>query len=282
MTRKQVISQAAAVLARRNIEESRLEAEVLLRHLLGLSRVQLYQDLDQELDLKAVAEFARLVERRLNGEPVAYITGHREFYGLDFHVDPRVLIPRPETELLVERALDLARKRQISSIADIGTGSGAIAVSLALKLPRVKIYATDVSEPALMVARLNCRRHGVAGRVQLLKGDLLDPLRMPVDLIIANLPYVTASELSRKSPGSFEPELALNGGPDGLEKIRKLSLSLSEKLKPGGSLLLEIGAGQSRDVTGFLRGVFPAAEIELTPDLAGISRVLGLTLPAQV
>ena len=277
MILKEALHETEVVLARQHIEDPRLESELLLRHVLGISRVQLYQDLHRELGPREEADFGRLIERRLSAEPVAYITGHREFYGLDFYVDRGVLIPRPETELLVEKALGLAREKPIGSIADVGTGSGAIAVSLALNLPQTRIYATDVSDSALRVALLNCRRHGVADRVCLLEGDLLDPLPEPVDLIVANPPYVTEAEVREQGLATFEPELALNGGYDGLEKIRKLCCKLDEKLHPEGTLLLEIGLGQSQTIVGLLRGLFPLAKIEITPDLSGIDRVVSLT-----
>ena len=225
-------------------------------------------------------DFERLIKRRLGGEPTAYITGHREFYGLDFYVDRRVLIPRPESELLVEKTLCLAQNHPVSTIADIGTGCGAIAISLALNLPQAKIYATDISAPALKVARVNCQRHGVADRVCLLAGDMLDPLPESVDLIIANLPYVRVLEVSQMGLANFEPQLALSGGWDGLEKICRLCREVNDKLRPEGYLLLEIGQGQSGAVTGFLRSLFPSAKIDIAPDLSGIDRVVSLNLAA--
>jgi release factor glutamine methyltransferase len=278
MTLNQVLSRAREVLTRRDGEGSGFEAELLMRQALGISRVRLYQDLDRELSPGEEADFERLFSRHLSGEPVAYITGHREFYGLDFYVDRAVLIPRPETELLVDRALELARERPVATIADIGTGSGAIAISLALNLPQAKVFATDVSARALKVARLNCQRHGVLDRVYLLSGDLLSPLPEPVSLIVANLPYVREEEVSRRNLASFEPWLALAGGSDGLGKIRELCGKLGDKLYPGGSLLLEIGIGQGRTVAGLLRSLFPSAQIEITPDLGGIDRVISLRL----
>ena len=278
MTLRQTLSGARQVLASHNIIDAPLECELLLRYALNISRVQLYQDLNRRLSPKEEADFGQLIKRCLSGEPTAYITGHREFYGLDFYIDRRVLIPRPESELLVEKALYLAQHKPVFTIADIGTGSGAIAISLALGLPQAKIYATDISAPALEVAQFNCQRHGVADRICLLEGDMLDPLPEPVDLIIANLPYVRELEVSRTGLASFEPLLALNGGRDGLEKIRRLCRRVSDKLQPRGCLLLEIGQGQSRAVASFLCGLFPSAKIEITPDLSGIDRVVGLTL----
>jgi len=275
VTLKQALKRAREILAAHDVEDASLESELLLRHALKLSQVQLYQDFSRELSPQQAETFWGLMQRRLKGEPSAYITGHREFYGLDFYVDPRVLIPRPESELLVEKALDLAQSRSVSVIAEIGTGCGVIAVSLALNLPQIKIYATDISAEALEVARLNCQKHGVPDRIHLLQGDMLDPLPEAVDLIIANLPYVKKAELSPLA--DFEPTLALNGGTDGLEKIRQLSNQLGNLLRPGGTLLMEIGQGQSRAVTVQLRNRFPSAELEVTTDLAGIGRVISLT-----
>jgi len=277
VTLKQALSQSRGLLAASDIEDAALESELLLRHVLKISRVQLYLDLSRELSPKQEETFWRLVKRRLNGEPTAYITGHREFYGFDFYVAPDVLVPRPESELLVEKALNLAHHRNISTIAEIGTGCGAIAISLALNLPETKIYATDISAPALKVALFNCQKHGVANRICLLQGDMLDPLPEPVDLIVANLPYVKEAELL-PALASFEPMLALNGGSEGLEKIRQLCQQAGSKLRPQGCLLLEIGQGQGEAVTSSLCSLFPSARIEVAPDLSGIERAVGLCL----
>ena len=284
MNLKQALARARETLAANNIEEAPLESELLLRHALNIGRVQLYQDLNRELRPEQDEAFRQLIQRRLKGEPSAYITGHREFYGIDFHVDRRVLTPRPESELLVEKAIDMAQTRPISSIADIGTGSGAIAVSLALNLPEAKIYATDISAAALEVALINCQQHGVADRVYLLRGDMLEPLPEPVDLIVANLPYVKPVDMPRTQaePLRFEPPLALNGGEDGLEKIYKLCQQAADKLNPQGCLLLEIGQGQQEAVADLLANLFPRAQIEVTPDLAGIERVVSLRLTPKL
>lgn len=279
MTLKQTFSHAREILTTNNIEDASLESELLLRHTLKISRVQLYLDLDYELSSKEEETLWHLIERRLNGEPTAYITGHREFYGLDFCVDPSVLIPRPESELLVEKALKLAQIRTILTIAEVGTGCGAIAISLALNLPQAKIYATDISASALKVALFNSQKHRVTNRICLLQGDMLNPLPEPVDLIVANLPYVKESELSPVYSANSEPPLALNGGSDGLEKIHQLCRQVNTKLCPDGYLLLEIGQGQGRAITTFLRSLFPSAKIEVTPDLDSIDRVVSLTLP---
>ena len=285
------------------IEDPPLESILLLMHALKTNRVQLYLDFDNQLSPEQSQQFWELVQRRLKGEPSAYILGHREFYGLDFNVDSSVLIPRPDTELLVEKALELAQSGSVSTIADIGTGCGAIAISLALKLPRAKIYATDISAAALKVASANCQKHGVSGRICLLEGDLLEPLPEPVDLIVANLPYVSEADLAKVNTLGFEPTLALDGGPDGLDKIRRLCTQLTHstpfgfaqgqvsslgfardksgqagKLRSSGSLLLEIGQGQREAVTAFLHNLFPSARIEAFTDLAGIGRVVSMKI----
>jgi len=276
MTLKQALSHAREMMKANDIEDFPLESELLLRHTLKINRVQLYQDLDEELSLKQEKTFWKLIKRRLSHEPTAYITGHREFYGLDFYVNPHVLIPRPESELLVELALSTAANQQLSTIADIGTGCGAIAISLALNLPQSKIYATDISSSALEVAQINCNKHGLVKRIHLLQGDMLNPLPEPVDLIVANLPYVRKAELPRIIPAKFEPLLALDGGPDGLQKISQLCRQVKNKLRPTGYLLLEIGQGQRKAVTSLLHSFFQCANIEVTLDLGGIDRVVSL------
>ncbi len=279
MTIKQALSRARKILTANNIEDAPLESELLLRHALKISRPKLYLELDRELNPQQDKDFRHLIKRRLNNEPIAYITRHREFYGLDFYVDSNVLIPRPESELLVEKALKLAQEQAVSTIVEVGTGCGAIAISLALSLPQAKIYATDISAAALKVALFNCQKHGVADRICLLPGDMLDLLPEPVDLVVANLPYVRETELSQVNTLDFEPRLALNGGWDGLEKIGQLCSQIGGKLRPGGCLLLEIGQGQGGAVTTLLRSLFPSAEIEVAPDLSGIDRVVSLTFP---
>jgi len=276
LTLKQALRRARDILVENGVEDALLEGELLLRHTLKISRVQLYINLEKELAPRQEEALRHLLERRLSGEPAAYITGRREFYGLDFNVNPGVLIPRPESELLVEKALSIAKNRPSVIIADIGTGSGALAISLAVGLPRAKVYAADISVAALKVARLNCRKHGVSDRVRLLEGNLLEPLPEPVDIIVANLPYVSWSELA---PG-LEPPLALDGGADGTETIKRLCRQVGGKLKSGGSLLLEIGQGQREAVTAILHNIFPGGEIEVIPDLGGIDRVVSLSLSA--
>jgi release factor glutamine methyltransferase len=278
VNRRQALAQARGTLADNNIDDATLEGEILLRHVLGINRSQLFADLDGNVSPAQAENLEQLLERRLSGEPSAYITGHREFYDLDFKVNRHVLIPRPESELLVEKALSLCRSHAISIIADIGTGCGAIAISLAKNLPAATIYATDISPQALEVAGENCLRHGVTDKVVLLQGDMLGALPEPVDLIVANLPYVREAELPGSGPLSFEPRLALNGGKDGLDRISILCRQGGEKLRNNGSMLLEIGQGQTQAVKAIMHESFPSALIEIDRDLAGIERVISLRL----
>jgi len=272
---RQAFSELRTRLAAAGMEDASLEAELLLRHTLEMSRVQLYLELDRELGREERRSLGQLAQRRLSGEPAAYITGHREFFGLDFYVDARVLIPRPETELLAEEAIRLARRHDIKSIAEIGTGCGAVAVSLALNLPGIAVYATDISPEALEVARLNCRRHGVEGDIRLLEGDMLASLPAPVDLVVANLPYVREGELVGAGV-SHEPRLALDGGGEGLDKIYRLCRQVAAGPGKPGHLLLEIGQGQSEAVSAYLRRLFPLAGVTSSRDLGGIERVVRL------
>jgi release factor glutamine methyltransferase len=278
VTRREVLDHARQVLTKNHINDASLEAELLLRHTLDINRVRLYSEQDVELTPQQSADFWQKIERRMKNEPSAYITGHREFYGLDFQVNTSVLIPRPETELLVEKAILCAKKYRLPVIVDTGTGSGAIAISLAVNLPDARIYATDISVSALEIAYKNTIQHGVSDRIRLLHGDLLQPVPQTVDIIVANLPYVTATDMLSVNTAGYEPQLALDGGHDGLDIIRKLCSQVPGKLKPNGCLLMEIGMGQKNAVVDFLRDLFPTAGIEIIPDLSGIDRVIILRL----
>jgi release factor glutamine methyltransferase len=281
VTIEQALSRAREILTANNIEDASLECEILLRYALKISRVQLYLDLYHELSPKQEENFWSLITRRANHEPTAYITRHCEFYGFDFYVDHRVLIPRSGSELLVDQTLKLMLKHSIKKrrpclIAEVGTGSGAIAISIARHLPQVKIYASDISAPALEVAAINCQKHQVANRIDLLLGNMLEPLLKPVDLIVANLPYIKESEMNELSPEIqvFEPRLALAGGEDGLAKIHQLLTQARGKLRARGSMLLELGDGQISETASLARHYFPHAEVEAVPDILGVSRVL--------
>ena len=280
MTLREALRQAEARIASRNISDARIEAELLLMHALGIRKAELYARLGDPLPPAVGNKFQGLVERRVRHEPAAYILGRHEFYGIALYVDSRVLIPRPETELLVETTLAFTERRfgggQPCSIVDVGTGSGAIAIALALHLPQARIYATDVSSDAIDVARVNCTRHGVEGRIELLVGDLLEPLSQPVDLIVANLPYVKDADIPQLIPEirDFEPVAALSGGTDGLDKVRLLLAQAREHLLPQGAVMLEIGLDQAVEAVSLANGRFPKSKVELLKDFAGIERVL--------
>ena len=273
-------------LAQSALDSPRLDAAILLAHALGITRAQLHAHPRGQPSSAELARYRQLIERRARREPVAYIVGHKEFYELNLFVDNRVLIPRPETELLVEKAIEISQRQSV--VADVGTGSGAIAVSLAVHLPQALVYATDASPAALEVAVRNCRRHGVEDRVHLLQGHLLEPLPEPVDLIVANLPYVSQAELAQLPPGisRYEPREALDGGPDGLDYIRRLLAQAEGHLEPGGVVLLEIGATQGSAVVALAERHFPAARVGIVRDYAGLDRVVivskgaGASLPA--
>jgi release factor glutamine methyltransferase len=279
MTSRQALNRARELLANHKIEDASLEAELLLRHTLKIDRTQFYTEPDRMLTKQQEETYWQFVERRIKGEPSAYITGHREFFGLDFYVDKNALIPRPETELLVEQAIAHAGKYLNPLIVDVGTGCGNIAISLAARLPQAKIYAIDISEAALKVASRNCLKHQVADRVKLLVGNLLESATTPVDLIIANLPYVLTADVPQVNTSGFEPHLALDGGLDGMNVIKKLCLQAKDKLQPAGCLLLEIGVGQSKIVADFLQNLYPSANIVFMSDFNGIERVVCMTLP---
>jgi len=271
------LAQAATRLANQGVESPRLDAELLLAHALGLNRAAVLSRPEQRLTPKQLTHYRALVARRGDREPLAYIVGYREFFGLEFLVDNRVLIPRPETELLVEHALEIAKHRATPlKIADVGAGSGAVAVTLAVHLPGATIYALDQSADALEVVADNARRHHVTGRVHCLHSDLLSALPGPVDLITANLPYVTSEEWPDLAPEIqfHEPRSALDGGPDGLDLIGRLLQTAHPHLCPSGAILLEIGASQGATTTTLARQNLPQASVHLVQDYAGLDRLV--------
>ena len=253
-------------------DTARLDAELLLGHVMSVRRAALIAHPERTLSSAQENAYEELVAQRAEHYPLPYLTGHVEFYGLEFGVTPEVLIPRPETELLV----DLALAREPDTVVDVGTGSACIAVALAVHLPGALIYATDISPAALAVARLNAERHSVAGRVRLFAGDLLTPRPPLVDVIVSNPPYVTDDEWASLpiSVRDHEPRLALDGGPDGLTIIQRLLSEAPSVLRPGGSLLIEIGARQAEPAMHLARTAFPEATVRVHPDLAGHDRVL--------
>jgi release factor glutamine methyltransferase len=280
----QALNQTTGKFRQNQLEEAHNEAVVLLCYLLKLNKASLYARPELELTEAQLAELDSLVERRLGGEPAAYIVKQKEFYGIDIYIDHRVLIPRPETEAIVEEAVKFARRnpggkkesqKQIV-IADVGTGSGAIAIALARQLPYSLIYAIDISRPALEVAALNVKRQSLMDRIVLLQGDLLQPVDAPLDIVVANLPYIASAivpQLAREI-ALHEPRIALDGGLQGTSLFSDLIGQVKQKLNPGGVLLMEIGKGQDRDVASMIRRAFPGAKVSFIRDLQGINRVI--------
>jgi release factor glutamine methyltransferase len=269
----------ASSLLAAHVDRPQVEAELLLARLLNQPRTYLYAHPEASLNSEQAATYARWVERRAAGEPLPYITGQIEFFGLMFAVTPDVLIPRPETETLVETALTWLKTHPAATAVDVGTGSGCIPVALAVHAPALHIYATDISSAALQVARANAERHNVADRITFIEGDLLTPLSEQVDLIVSNPPYVAESEWDAL-PLSVqqEPRLALLSGTDGLDAIRRLVQQARTRLAPGGLMLVEIGERQGEAAWAFAQAAFPKADISIFPDLAGKDRILKIAL----
>lgn len=250
------------------------DAALLMRHVTGLTAEALLTHPDRNIAPAALAAFYLAIERRTQSEPVQYITGVQEFYGLAFLVNPAVLIPRPETEHLVEAAVLLARASFHGPvrIADIGTGSGAIAITLAHLLLEATITATDISRDALEVARHNAKRHHVEARITFVECDLIPAGAEPFDIICSNPPYVPSGELLEAQVAAFEPQSALFAGADGLDIYRRLIPGAAKSLRPGGWLLLEIGYGQQHLVAELLTAA-DLQEVRFDNDLQGIPRV---------
>jgi release factor glutamine methyltransferase len=274
----------------------RLDAELLLARAVGTDRIGVIAHPEAPVGPGAAAAFAADVERRARGEPVAYIRGLKEFHGVAFATDARALIPRPETEMLVDAATDevvarlaggaAARRGEHVRVADVGTGTGAIAIALAIALRRrraldaVSIVAVDLSPDAVALARENAAAHGLLDVIDIEVGDLLAPRMGPFDLVLANLPYIPSATLDvLGGSADHEPRLALDGGPDGLDVVRRLLGLLPALLPDDGVALLEIGSDQGEIATAAARDAFPGADVEVLPDLAGLPRLLRVRPP---
>lgn len=278
---RHALEQAVRSLVAAGMESPRLDAQVLLAHTLGVDRAWLFAHDDAALTPEAAHAFAELTARRLAHTPVAYLIGRQAFYGLDFQVDPRVLIPRPETELLVEAVIAHALARPGTGplvLADIGTGSGAIAVTVGVHVPGLEIFAVDASAAALAVAQANAAAllPPAARPITFLHGDLLDPLPGPVDIIAANLPYIPAADHAALQPNvrDHEPTSALVSGADGLGHIRRLLTAAPAHLRPGGAIFLEIGHDQGAAVREMALDTIPGCQVQITQDLAGLDRLV--------
>ena len=269
-------------LKKQGAESPRLDAEILLAAARGCRRIDLYTSFDQLTDEKVREEFRELVRRRAEGAPVAYLVGHKEFYSLAFRVTPDVLIPRPETELLVVRLLDLMKERgpdrQAATIVDVGTGSGIIAICAARSLAAAQVAAIDVSPAALAVARENAATHGVAERIEWFESDLFAgvPAERRFDFVVSNPPYVSSAEFAKLAPTvkNFEPRQALEAGPQGTEVIERLIPAAAERLNTGGWLLIEISPMIEAGATKLLQAVATLEPFPTIKDLAGLPRIV--------
>lgn len=257
------------------------EARLLLSKVLNAEPEYLIQYEERTLTIQEAAAFSKMVAERVKGMPVAYLLGQQGFYDIDLEVTPDVLIPRPETELLVEKALAWAADRPHSFIVDVGTGSGAIVLVLAKHLTNAHVTGIDISPAALEVARKNAEKLGLQNRVRWIEGNLLKPMierREHADLLVANLPYIETAELQQLEVSKHEPILALDGGADGLNSFRELLADAPVVMRPNGLILLEIGANQGQSVSELARQHFPDATISIDKDLAGHNRVISIQL----
>ena len=276
-TTGRLLNWTAEFLRDKGSESPRLEAEVLLAHARGCPRIELYTSFDEQPSEEVRTAFRELVKRRVDGTPVAYLVGHREFFSLTFRVTPDVLIPRPETEQLVVRAIDLSKQADVNRVVDVGTGSGVLAVCCAKHLPDCEVTATDISPAALEVAVSNAHLHGVANRVSFLQSDLLSAVSVeqPFDLIVSNPPYVSEQEMAELAPEvrDHEPQLALHGGEQGIEIIQRLIPEATQRLRSGGWLLIEVSPMNSKRVEQLMEDCDGLAVKETIPDLANRPRI---------
>ena len=275
-TVRQLLEEAVPGLRESGVDTPILDAEVLLAHALRVSRTALLAHPEREPPPKVTAQFSEWITRRIAREPLAYIIGEREFQGLTFEVGPCALIPRQETEVLVDIAVESLLGVTSPLVADIGLGTGCVAIAIAHTIPGALVYGTEFSKEALELAVRNSRKLGVAERVRFMEGDLLGPLSgIQVHIIVSNPPYIPTVELGCLQPevARYEPREALDGGPDGLNVIRRLASESWEYLLPGGSLAVEVGAGQSRAVAELFRE-HGFSDVRFAEDLSGIERVV--------
>lgn len=276
-----LLAWASDALRSAGIERPLFEAQVLLAHVLQTDRGRLLAGLHREPSPLDAERFRRLIQQRQARMPLAYLRGVQEFYGLEMRVTPATLIPRPETELLVERVLSVLQQRHSPVLVDVCTGSGCIAVACAVHVPDLRVLATDISEDALAVAAVNCRLHGVADRVDLAVGDVLDAVRSSVaDVVTANPAYIPSDQIGslQAEVRVYEPRVALDGGPDGLVLHRRIVEDALHVLRRGGMLAVEVAYGQARQVMELMQ-VAGFTDIEAWSDLAGIERAITARCP---
>ncbi len=279
-TIQKLLTWVTEYLTQKGVDSPRLSAELLLSHVLGLRRIELYTQYNKVVAQEQLTQLRGLVKRSGEHEPVAYLVGRTEFYSIEFEVTPDCLIPRPETELLVQRSIELLRKRTgPQSVCDLCTGCGIIAVAIAKNVPDVKVIATDISEPALAVAARNIEKHKLQDRIELRHGDLFEPLVPQLDLfdlIACNPPYVSAAEYEAldRNVKEYEPRIALYAGQEGLDVYRRIAEKVAQFLKPDGILLLEIGYQQGPAVRELLEQTGLFAPIRIDKDLQAHDRVV--------
>jgi release factor glutamine methyltransferase len=281
MTLAEAQHHVARALTEAAIEDGLLEAEILLRHVLQVDRAALFADLRRPIAAKEADAFEQLAARRLRREPTAYITGHRDFFALEFTVTPDALIPRPETEMLVEATLACIAHYDVPLVVDVGSGCGAIAVAVAVNNPGARVVATDVSARALALTQSNARRHAVEGRIFEVQADLLAGLKARFDVIVANLPYVRSGDWESLDPEvrEYEPRLALDGGPDGLVLIKSLLVQAAPFVMDGTVVYVEIGDEQGAEAASHALAVMPEAHVAVEKDFAGRDRMLVVEPP---
>lgn len=277
-TVRRIMEVTTEFLKKQGSETPRLDTEILLAHVRGCKRIELYTRYDEVLSDEQRDRLRELVRRRAKAEPVAYLVGYREFFGLEFKVTPDVLIPRPDTETLVVELLEAAKAQAAPRIVDIGTGSGCIAIAAAVNCPQARVTAIDVSAAALAVARENAERHNVADRIRFVQGDLFGPLGEgeQFEFVVSNPPYVAEGELDQLQPEVrlHEPRSALVAGADGLDVIRRLVAEAPRFLVPGGQLMFEISPEQTGAARELLEASGAYRDVRIVKDLSGRERVV--------
>ncbi len=281
MNLKETLNITSQELIKTGSPDAKLEAEVLLRHVLKIDRATMFSELEENLSEDSVNNIAALVKRRVQKEPLAYITGNKEFYGLLFEVSKDVLIPRPETELLVDTVITKAKlltKNEIT-IVDVGTGSGAIAISLAVNIPNSNVIAVDISKSALEIADENRRTHGMYSRVKLRLGNLLEPVTDNIDILVSNPPYIRKDRLDFLQDEVLkEPLMALDGGADGLTLIKELLSQARDKMASTSVILFEIDSDQGIEAAEISKSYFPNGEVTVLRDLSNDDRAVLIEL----